>query len=394
MRKKIIFLIIISVILSGFVNHRELNKLSIVSAVGIDITEDGRYTATAQIINSKNMAETNSGGSSDQPKIITYSTTGGSIQEALRNTISESPQRLYLAHMELLLLSEEAAKKDLTDILDFFLRDNEASNDFIIAVAKGYKANDILETLTPLEDNPTMNVKDSIETTQIYKGSTTDRALTKDLQILLSNKESIVLPAVTLQGEVAEGKTMENLKEAETKAKVLIESMAYFDKNRNLKGYLQPEDSIAYNIMHDELKHSILQLGEGEYKTVIDIISSKTKLVPKYEDGKFIVEAKIDVNANVTEVGRFVSVNTTDAIADTADRVIDELQSRLEKYIYNCQNIYQSDILGYEKLFYKKLNKEYKVMANEFDSKYFKEVETKFDISVKFMNEGGVIKKW
>ncbi|MGE6258324.1 hypothetical protein ACQKCU_10490 [Heyndrickxia sporothermodurans] len=59
---RILFLIGICILLSGCWDKKELTDLSIVNAIGIDKTENGRYLLTFQIINPGNVAAEQSGG--------------------------------------------------------------------------------------------------------------------------------------------------------------------------------------------------------------------------------------------------------------------------------------------------------------------------------------------
>ena len=101
---KLLVLILPLYFITGCFNYRELNELAITSAVGIDKTDDG-YKTTIQIINTqKNGADTNS--SMEQPKFVTYTSTGKNLQEALRSVILESSRRSNADHIQLLVLGE------------------------------------------------------------------------------------------------------------------------------------------------------------------------------------------------------------------------------------------------------------------------------------------------
>ena len=125
MKSKIAILLIVVFMFNGLKDARQLNELSILSAVGIDINEEGEYIVTSQVLNTQK-TDSSSGSSGGGTSVVTYETQKKSVHEALRSTIEKVPNKLYIAHLELLLISEEAAKNnDLLDTIDFFLRDNE-----------------------------------------------------------------------------------------------------------------------------------------------------------------------------------------------------------------------------------------------------------------------------
>ncbi len=201
MKNKIIFIILVMFILNGMNNARQLNDLAVVSAIGVDINEKGQYIITSQILNPKKENSSGSGGSSSKESsdIVVYNSTSNTIQNAIRNIIEESPRRLYLAHMDLLLISEKVARKEnILDELDFFIRDNEGSNDFMLVITKETNPQKVLEVLTPLETNPSKNIKDSIVATSKYKGICTDKTLSENMSMFLKDGQGAVLTSIEL----------------------------------------------------------------------------------------------------------------------------------------------------------------------------------------------------
>ena len=124
--KKLLLLIPLLLLLSGCYNYRELNDLTIVSAISINKIDD-KYDVTAQVVNPKKEQDTSS---SNEPDFITYNSEGKSIQEAFRLIVKESPKKMYGAQMQILIIDENIAKENLKDILDFLARDPEIRKEF------------------------------------------------------------------------------------------------------------------------------------------------------------------------------------------------------------------------------------------------------------------------
>lgn len=161
--KKILFIIPLIFLLTGCYNYREINELAIVS--GISITKEGNdIKLTTEVINPKKEQDASSG---EEPEFITYTKKAKSIQEAIRKMIQESPRKMYGAHIEILIIDEKIAKKDLMDILDFFARDPEIRREFKVLIGKN---DDILKITTPLEKISSQNIRDSLENNSKYLG--------------------------------------------------------------------------------------------------------------------------------------------------------------------------------------------------------------------------------
>lgn len=400
MRYKVVLILIALLMFGGFSNLRELNDLAVVSAIGVDKIDDGKYIITTQITNSAKQGGSKSSEVSDSGEVVVYESEDSTIQQALRNMILESPKKLYLAHMEVLLVSENVAKEDFISAIDFFIRDNEGSNDFMLVITKDTTPQEILRTLTPLETNPVLNIKDSIIVTSKYQGTTTNKVLNESLSDILKIGEDITVATVSINkvdkkdDKASESNDKSGEEKIEKKSSIVVSSMAYFS-GEHMKGYLEKDDNVSYNIMKNKVNTYILTLEtDPKKKLVAEITKNKTKLTPRYENGKYIVDVNIDCVSNITEIGKEVKLESGKDLEKYENLIGEHIKIKLQEYIHNCQNLYKADILGYGNLFYKKLNKEYKKMEANFMTDYFPYIETNINIKVRFPNEGGIVKKW
>ena len=139
MKKIIILSIILLPLLTGCYNYRELNNLSIVTAISIEKNND-LYKVTVQVVNPRKDTDTSKG---NQPSFITYNKTSKSIQQALREMIKDSPNKIYASHIQLIIIDEDLAKDGISPILDFLIRDPEFRDEFYVLIAQD---KNILET--------------------------------------------------------------------------------------------------------------------------------------------------------------------------------------------------------------------------------------------------------
>ena len=255
MKHKIIFIILVMFVLSGMKNARQLNDLAIVSAIGVDINEKGEYIITSQVLNPKKENSSGSGSSSSKESadIVVYNSTSTTVQNAIRNIVEESPRKLYLAHMDLLLISEKVARQaNILDTLDFFIRNNEGSNDFMLVITKGTNPQKVLEILTPLETNPAKNIKDSITATNEYKGICTDKTLSENMSMFLKDGQGAVLTSIEVDYGNEETENSKILEEENNKTKN--------DNNteeKNPKDELNSEKKISTEIEENESQENV-----------------------------------------------------------------------------------------------------------------------------------------
>ena len=423
MKGKIILIVIAMLLLSGLKNSRQLDEIEIVQAIGVDVSDDNKYIISAQVVNiEKESDSSGSGSSSNSSDTVVFESKSDSVQEALRSFVNESPQKLYLAHMQILLVSENAAKKELTQTLDFFLRDNEGSNNYILAVTKDSTPQEILTKTSPLVESPAESIVKSIKSTYKYRGTSVDNTLSKNLSILLSDKKELVATTISLEDtnkdkipEFNEGKIINNSKEdtssnekgslsGESKSSsntnsesssegnnsvIKVGTLACFKDNK-LIGIMDEDDSLIYNILKNKIKSAIISSGEGNDRIVAEIISSKAELSPKDIDGKLELDINLKMKFNITETGGNIKFKTIDDLKKYENVISKEVEQMVNKYVENCNNVYKTDLVGYKDIFYKKLNKQYKKHESDFKSEEFlKSIKTNVKVEVEFPNEGG-----
>ncbi len=426
MKNKVIFLIIVMFFFNGLNNARELNTLAIVSAVGIDIDDEGNYIITAQVLNTKknNSSGSGSGSLEGSSNILKYkSKSKTSVQNALRNMIEELPRRLYLAHMEVLLISEKIAKEDnILETLNFFIRDNEGSNNFMLLITKDTTPEEVLNTVTPMESDSGKSIKDTVVTTQKYESTATENILSENLAMFLNDKSVAIVSSIELDDSndkiddtkenIVRKKEENNENEESTKknnssneedskseeekeeTKIKVSNMGYF-KDGKLKGYITKKEAFLYNLLNDSAKNAIIKYGDNDNLLVVEMIKEKLKKEPKLENGKYSVDINLEVICNVTEVGFAISLDTEADINENEKVLASYLKEEIEKFITKCKKEYDADLVGLENLFYRYKNKEYKTLEKMYDKdEIFKNIETNVNVKVKIPNEGGIYNVW
>lgn len=413
MKSKIIFLLIVMLCLNGLNNSRELNDLAIVSAMGIDLDENGNYIITSQILNTKkeNSSGSGSASSSGSSEIVVYNSTYSSIQTALRNTINESPRRLYLAHMELLLISEKVAKeKEILDTLNFFIRDNEDSTDFMLVITKDTTPQEVLQVTTPLESNPAQDIRDSILATHRYRGFSTDNLLNDSLTMFKGKNSIGVVTCIELASNKSSNqKNPENssqqesalLSQTETSKEegnnenkiIRISDLGYF-KDQKLNGYLNQDESYLYNIITDNSIGGIIEFNKDDDLIVMEEIKGESKLVPTVINDNYYIDIKINMTCNITETGKNIEFNSNSDIENYEKQAEEYLKNEIEKFIEKSKTEYNCDLFGLGNVFYKYKNKDYKNLKSKYGDDYFKYINTNVSVNVSLPSEGGIENAW
>lgn len=387
---KLILLILPIFLISGCSNYRELNDIAIVSALGIDKSENG-YKMVVQVMNTKKEGQdTNSSG--QQPKFTTYKTEGNTIQKMLRDTVLESPRRLYMSHMQLLIISEDLAKESINDILDWFARDSESRKQFYVLISRNDQTEEILNTLTAIETLNSKKIVNNVNTDNRFLGVAEDTTFENILSIYLNDKQEMLLPSIKTIGPTNEGEENSNIEQSSPDTKILLAPMAVF-KNDKLVGYLTEEESIAMSFIKNKIDTTIIEYKcNNEDYIASEIINSKTKLEVSSKGKNPELTIKINGSANINEINCHYNLEDHQVINKVENMLNKKVEKMIKKSIKDINKKYNSDIYGFEDIFYKDDPKYYQKIKNHWSNGSYSDLNIKVISNIKLLEKGTILK--
>ena len=100
---------------TGCFDYKELDDLSIVTAVAIDKVESG-YEISYSIANAKKAQVSSKEGES---QTTVFSGVGPTLSEAMREIDLKNPRSTYLGHVSVIVMSSDIAKEGVFKVVDF-----------------------------------------------------------------------------------------------------------------------------------------------------------------------------------------------------------------------------------------------------------------------------------
>ncbi|MGO4546221.1 Ger(x)C family spore germination protein [Paenibacillus sp. 2TAB23] len=143
MKRNCFFLLSMLVICSflmGCTDQMEINDVALVLATGIDKSND-EFKVTVQIPITIGQGEEEG----NKKAYFLESNTGHSIQEALQKIQHQTSHILRYSHQQIIIIHEDIAKKNISEVLDFVNRNRETRLTTYIYITRK-KAFDILNT--------------------------------------------------------------------------------------------------------------------------------------------------------------------------------------------------------------------------------------------------------
>jgi spore germination protein KC len=336
MRKSCIIIILFSssLFLTGCWDRYELEERANILGLAVDIAEEqdikeepevthrsGQFPdeemdyikVTAQIAlpGKIKLGPEGGGGEGSSKNSWVIETVGHTMKDAMANLQQQLAEKLYLGHLQIIVISEDIAKKGLTEINDFLRRDHEVRRTAWMVINKK-EASKVLEAAPPLETVPSLYLSDTLDNAVRF-GKLPKEYLGKFWIDLSDDGVDALLPAV---------KVIDN-------DRILVDGIAYF-KEEKMVGRTTPIEIGAYLAMKEKNPggYSIAVSLDGEKGVyLIKSLERKSKIRVKVKNGKPSATIHVKVDAIIEE-----EVNSS------------KLDEELIKKIENTANIKGADI--------------------------------------------------
>lgn len=323
--KKIILLIII-LLCSGCYDYQEINNMAIINGIGVDYQNE-EYILTLEILNIQEKKES----TETQEKSYALTARGKTINEAMNNVESIVTKKASFSHLEIILISEDLAKKGITDICDYFLRNNFITNNLYLVLAKNKSPEEILKNKSQSEKINTVAIVELLES----KNSTFSLSIKDefDYQVakIKDNFYDIFVLSVNLEDEIK------------------LDQVAVF-KGDKLKFYLTEDEKQILGLLANKIYNIVVVNEMG----AMDITKDKVKI--NYDGEKYIIE--IDLLAKLEKLNdEELYLKNRDDLSKLESSFRSTLEDRINDLI---DSLYRqdTDILGLKKVLYNKNPKE------------------------------------
>lgn len=347
---KILFFVVICLSLTGCYDKTELDNLAYVIGIGLDVGEaqngedddsDGEnLNITYQIaIPVKIAGENNSSG---KETYTTYTVSASSLFMGNSIVNAMASKEINLSHINIILYSEEIAKKGLSGHINGLLSNTDIRPKTPVAICRG-KASDFFNQITPvLETNPARYYSLILSSFNY-----TDESIGSELISFYSNAQSIDREASTVIGEIS-SEELNNSDSDENKDKAVFKGLAVF-KAGTMIGEIPPKITDAHLLLTNALKRGNVTVKDPE-----DENSIATATIRQYTPTKI----NVDVKDKVPKVDITLFINAhLEASNSTTDYLNPENKQKLKKAIEEkvTSNIYEylneikkldSDIVG------------------------------------------------
>ncbi|MFD2683097.1 Ger(x)C family spore germination protein [Bacillus seohaeanensis] len=392
MSHKRFFLLFVSLsvlVLSGCWSKKELTELALVSAIGIDKNEDGKYVGTLQVINPGNVAGVGQGGGA-APPISVYTATGENIVDVSRNASTKVSRRMYYAHTNLVVVSDELAEEEgIQPILDAIERDPNFRTTATVVIAKDVKAGDIVRTLTPIDKISANKIIKTLEYTEKVHGYQIKVTMQELIRSLVTPGREPMLTGVIFGGDPQKSGKMENLQETEPLATLELNGLAMF-KNGKLVDWLQEDKARGAIWIRDKIKSTDIDVDWEEKKEVIsfEVSRQKTDVSVQMKDRMPKINISTEVEGDIGEARVPLDLTKGKTMKKIEKKIEKEIKTQLEATVEQAQEN-KTDILGFGEAVHRSKPKDWKRLQSNWSDVYFPELEVSVEVNA-FVRRTGI----
>ncbi len=368
---------------SGCWDYYELNDMSIVTAIGIDLTENG-YLITLQVANPSQIAGGESGNGGDEAATVTYEKEGRTIGEAIGNLMFQTPRIPYLGHKQILLVGDEAAKDGFYNILDYFMAHTQTKKIFPVVIVRNGKANDAIKILEPLEKNTALNIKGMLETTAINNSMISNRKLDEVLICLFTEGRHPSVSSIEITNITEKGEKTENISTSDPESMLIIRGSAVFIKDK-VVGYLSDIDSLGHSIARGTVNTINITFPCDDKENFGTAIISRVKRKHETIIEKKEVKGKVNVKGDVAivEYNCKLNIENPENIKKVEKQINKEIENIVSNTIKTLQEDLKSDIVGFGEYIYRYMYKDWKKYKDNWDEVFSKmDIEPKSEVKI------------
>lgn len=369
-----ILCLLLTLLLSGCWNRRELDAISVVEAMGIDTLENGQISLTYQILNPSAVKGSSAGGGKG---VWVVTATGETVFDAIRNATTQVDRRSYFGHNKVIVIGEEAAKSGIAPLLDLATRDPELRELVYVFIAKG-KASDILEAEHPQEKIPAKGIESLAKATKA--SSKVPQVLFLDvLKNLVNRTNDPFIPGIELTVR-KEGETIERFIE--------LHETAIF-KDDKLIGWFSPEETRGLLWILGEVKSGIIVVsspGDESKNVALEIIRASGKVTPKIDEGKLTVTVEVKEEGNLAEQMSQVDLSKPDTFKQLEEKQAAVIEEEIRAALSKAQK-WGVDIFKFGEKFHRKFPAEWPELEENWDEE-FPNIKVDIVVDAKLRNMG------
>jgi len=375
----LIMILLLSGILMGCWDRKEVNDLAIIVGAAIDKGEEEPVLLSILLMVTSDAGGQGMGSKSEGEMVqsssqseLLVSAEGETIADALSKLQEKLSRKVFWGHNRVILFGEELAKQGIEEHIDFFVRHPETRLRTFTFVTKG-EANVLFETEPVLEQSRAEMLRELIEL---------DIGLRVSLKELMSelNREG----EVTAMPMVEQSKLTPNLPNPGFR----LDGLALM-ANGKMTATLSEEESRGLMWIQDKISQAMITVrpDEGEGPVSMIHLRAKTDMKAKIENDQPVIYLHIESEDDVLQNASKLGLLKEPVVKQLEKRAEEDIAYYIDLTLEKLQKEEKTDALGFGNAVLRADPKWWNQNKNKWEE-IFPTVEVKKDIKVYVRRQG------
>lgn len=361
-----------------------------VLSIGLDSSGDDSLELTFQFATAG--AGESSGSSMQSTKINICSTKCETIDSGIALINSHISKKMNLSHCQVIIFSEELAKKGLEKYLDTLINNTELTTNSEILISK-CEAKELIQNIEPTFEELLSDYYSSTFQTNQYVSFFPNMKLATFYCLLKDTYYQPYAPICNIQSSKEDNSSVQNSINGNftagnynfsDKNQIQLIGFAAFDKDI-LVGEFTGLDAMCFLILNNEFKESTITIPspflDDKYLDLSISSNKKTKCTVEINQDSPIIH----LNIYLTGFGQSMSPNTSYSSEEDIEKIKSSsekyMKTQIENFLYKTSKEYNADVCGFGRF----AVKHYLTIDKWNDSRWLENYKNcSFDVSVSF----------
>lgn len=356
--RRLFVMTVIPLFLTGCWDRTELNDLAFNMGIGMDITDKGIYTVSAQIAVPSRLSGSPEGGGGGQAKgYLVVTGRGSDTRSAIQDMQEKISRRIHEGHRRVIFIGENMARKGIFGIIDTNTRDAETRLRTDIFVVKGGEASSVLQVYYPFERVP---VQGAIKLHQV-NGATADASFRDFLMKALDGSSSPTIPV------------LEEYKESsEDKGGFRFSGRAIFNKNMKLIGFLDTSQTLYRAWITGQTNRLVITMPkpDGKGQITLQLTQLHHKITPVLQKGRILIDVSLSGTGDVRENTTNIDLTRPDNLRKVESLFNHYSATEVQNVVLLAQKQYGADIFGFGQAIHHRYPYQWRSLKGRWDREF------------------------
>lgn len=342
---------------------KQIERLFLVLAVGIDTMPDDRVEVTMQVLNPSSSQSQGGVESGPSPKdIIVLSGIGDTFYDAVFDASKTMSRVQHFGHTKYIVMSDAFARKGISDFIDSLSRIDEVRLNTPILVTKGM-ASDIVKLQTPKSPVPAIVVENLFLRQQLIGFRPFSYLI--DLINSLTSKTSASVASVIEPGKASEA----NVDSPD--ATFTLAGTAVFKEDK-LTGYLDAKETRGMQWVKGIVQVGTISFQSQEFgKVTCEVFKSSSKIKPVVNGDKITINVDLKVFSDIRKIGKNIDpVKNPEALEKVALLQNNAVKNEIQLTLNTAKDYLGLDVFDFGEAVHKAYPKEWSKIKDDWPTFY------------------------